>query len=147
MWRTSVSLSPSRMTTFFTLPFREKPRHPAEETNLSRLYPWTCSFSHYLRLLTIDESKNVDWQIHFMSVWRIVSACTCYSTCITAATATISLSVSYFSATSFFLHLWTRHQASVLLSSRKIYINEVNLPYIIVLVFRKQIYCCIKLKE
>ncbi|XP_060798521.1 class I histocompatibility antigen, F10 alpha chain-like isoform X2 [Neoarius graeffei] len=36
------------------------PSHPAKETHFGRLYPRSCPFGHYPKLMTIGESRNVD---------------------------------------------------------------------------------------
>ena len=36
------------------------PRHPAEETHFSCLYPRSCSFGHDPKFMTIGEGRNVD---------------------------------------------------------------------------------------
>ena len=41
-----------------------KPGHPAEETHFSRLYPRSCSFGHYPKLVTISEGRNEDQPVN-----------------------------------------------------------------------------------
>ncbi len=40
------------------------PSHPAEKANFGRLYPGSCPFGHDPQLMTIGESRNVDWPIN-----------------------------------------------------------------------------------
>ncbi len=37
------------------------PSHPAEKAHFCRLYPGSCPFGHDPQLMTIGESRNVDW--------------------------------------------------------------------------------------
>ncbi|KAF7650212.1 hypothetical protein LDENG_00129660, partial [Lucifuga dentata] len=37
-----------------------EPRHPTEESHFRRLYPRSCPFGHYPKLMTIGEDRNVD---------------------------------------------------------------------------------------
>ena len=41
------------------------PRHPAEETHFSRLYPGSYSFGHDPKFMTIGEGRNVDWPVNW----------------------------------------------------------------------------------
>ncbi len=37
------------------------PSHPTEKAHFGRLYPGSCPFGHDPKLMTIGESRNVDW--------------------------------------------------------------------------------------
>lgn len=40
---------------------KREPGHPAQETHVSWLYPWVCSFGCYPEFMMTDEGRNVDW--------------------------------------------------------------------------------------
>ncbi len=40
------------------------PSHPTEKANFGRLYPGSCPFGHDPKLMTIGESRNVDWPVN-----------------------------------------------------------------------------------
>ncbi len=40
------------------------PSHPTEKAHFGRLYPGSCPFGHDPKLMTIGESRNVDWPVN-----------------------------------------------------------------------------------
>ncbi len=55
------TLSSSRVTELLTLSLRPA---PAEKAHFGRLYPGSCPFGHDPQLMTIGESRNVDWPVN-----------------------------------------------------------------------------------
>ncbi|KAF7649327.1 hypothetical protein LDENG_00143300 [Lucifuga dentata] len=56
----SSTLSPSQMSELLTLSLRSEPGHHTEEPHFRRLYPRSCPFGRYPKLMTIGEDRNVD---------------------------------------------------------------------------------------
>ncbi len=43
---------------------KRAPSHPAEKAHFGRLYPGSCPFGHDPQLMTIGESRNIDWPVN-----------------------------------------------------------------------------------
>ncbi len=40
------------------------PSHPTEKAHFGRLYPGSCPFGHDPKLMTIGESRHIDWPVN-----------------------------------------------------------------------------------